>query len=149
MSDEQIKLALLEEARELVHKEKLTLELFEILDARMVWLIRFCRKNGIEIPNQEALIRDEQRIKRLMGELSGEAPEVKHPRKSPDDESESIFLPLRRSSWIVRESSLRGAATGAELGAQQHGCSTTSAEDEVRPRGRGLLGPSGWPGGVR
>lgn len=96
MSNEQIKLAFLEETRELLRREKLALELFDILDARMLWLIRFCRQNGIRIPNQDAIIREEARIKYLMGRLSGASPAVKRDFKSPDFE-EGIPEPLPNS----------------------------------------------------
>ena len=88
-----MELALVEKARELIRKESLTLELLDILDARMNWLIRFCQRNGIEIPDTEGIVRDETRIKTLMGEIS---PAMQRPYKSPDDATEP---PLRTFSF--------------------------------------------------
>jgi hypothetical protein len=66
-----LELALVEKTRELIRKERLTLDLFEILDARMNWLIRFCQKNGIPIPDNARIIEDEARISYLMDQISG------------------------------------------------------------------------------
>jgi hypothetical protein len=69
-AEEYSMLALVEKTREVIRKESLTLELFEILDARMNWLIRFCLQHGISLPTEQ-LATEEARIKHLMGEIAG------------------------------------------------------------------------------
>ncbi len=85
--EEYLALALIEKTKELIRKERLTLELFEILDSRMRWLSRFCQTNGIQIPNQEQIVREEERIKYLMGEIGGISPNgSKQPNEPNEDD---------------------------------------------------------------
>lgn len=85
---DSLELALVEKANELIRKERLTPELFDILDARIVWLIHFCQRNAIDIPNKEMIVIDEARIKALMDEIS---PDAQRPFKSPEDATEPIL----------------------------------------------------------
>jgi hypothetical protein len=71
-SSDYLALALNEKFKELIRKERLTIELFEILDSRMNWLIRFCQKNGIPMPDAERIGADESRIKALMTQIAEE-----------------------------------------------------------------------------
>jgi len=67
-----MRMAMVAETQELIRREKLALELIDVLDFNFQWLLRFCERNNIEIPDRERLYLSLNKVRRLMGQLSPE-----------------------------------------------------------------------------
>ena len=81
-----IDLSIADFMRQLILRERKVMELFDILNYNYQWLIRFCEKNGIDIPDRERVHRSWSRVRDVIDDLS--PPENKQPKKSPDDRTE-------------------------------------------------------------
>jgi len=77
-----LKLALTYEMEQLLRREELALELIDVLDFNFQWLLRFCERNRIEIPDRERLYQSLNKVRVLMREIS---PEMKCVQVSPDN----------------------------------------------------------------
>lgn len=73
MSNPLLDLARLQELNRLVHQEKALVELLDVLNFNFNWLIQFCEKNDITVPDRERLYQSQERIKVLIDEITDES----------------------------------------------------------------------------
>ncbi len=73
MSNPNIELALVEELRDYIRREKIMSDAAEILSYYVAWLFRFCEKNGIEIPDRERLYQANVKLNGLLEEFYKES----------------------------------------------------------------------------
>ena len=64
-----LEIELIEHIRELIRKERLTLEILDVLDFNFRWLLQFCQKNDIVIPDRARLQMSWNRLRKAIREL--------------------------------------------------------------------------------
>jgi hypothetical protein len=75
LTNPKIELALVEEMRQLIQKENVMSEILEVMDCDFMWLLRFCERNNITIPDRDRLLRAKLRLKSLLGSFYSDAPD--------------------------------------------------------------------------
>ena len=70
MENDTLKATLAQEMQELLKKERIAVDLIDMLDFNFQWLFRFCERNHIEIPDRERIYRSLNRVRELTGELA-------------------------------------------------------------------------------
>ena len=86
MNDHILNIARLEELQKLIHKEMVVIELLEVLDFNFQWLIRFCDKNDIEIPDRVRLYESLNKVRLLIDELA--PTNLQQPKRTTEDATE-------------------------------------------------------------
>ena len=117
MSARQLELAKVEEMRTLIHKVEAVDELIEVVDFNFKWLLRFCERNNIEIPDRERVYESLNKIRVLIDRISPanieqSSTEVERFKKSTEDETAP---PIDMAKQGADDMSIRGVRTRTGL----------------------------------